>query len=317
MDSTTDTTSTTSGKQKTTSRDDFEEFRKLLEGLFKLYRLVVKYGPQKIQTPEGEILVNFDYLKDRESKVMASFKNLSSTRKRTHKTTKRAPGANTNIGFKKVSYFDSRIVNWLNDPRTTITIDGFEPVVDIMNPDGTITSQKYPVGTPLQKIFTCTSPDQVEFGEENVKLEGICSTGTLAAFMSLYVSRFGLKGVALPGAVDEKGQEKVDYRLWRPDDNIREHFGPILDQIAASNVAKTLSKKQSPLPPNVFPNGAFMQLFTLLKRPEAELSPAEKAFLENEYAITRVNFDQDAISRAVKFNKGSTQTGKKVPVIQG
>jgi hypothetical protein len=281
-----------------------EKYTKGLDNIFWLSRQIGKNGGRPIVGTDG-IQLSLDSIKELHANALTQLRSVFALQRGGGGKGSKGTGKG-NFGFKKVDQFTDDVINWLNDPRTTVNPATFQPFQLQPQADGTNKQIPVAVNTPLQQLITILRNDQVvvtmtDGKEQTFTLRGLSSAGVLGAIFSLYLEIHGLKGVP-----DPSGEGKVNRRFYRLDPNLEQHFGKYFH----GEIAKAMQdhnareakkgKPYVPAGPNAIPNGMTMKLFAILKvKSPIDMSP----LLKHPQIVSMINNDQELISSAVKFNK--------------
>lgn len=312
VDSTEDTTDF--GDSKAEMRASIDKYITTLNMVNKLSTFFARGGGKPMTLPNGSILdaKEMKSLYENLERVSRSLLMAKLTRKRESRKT---DGSRATVGFKRPAYFTDKIINWLNDPRTTFTPQNCPG----LNP-----------GESLQSKLVILSKEQVRLvGEDgstvDLPLGGVSTAGILSANMSLYIDTHDLKGVPDPGRLDKDGKPVIDRRYWRPDQNILDHFGdiingPVREAIEAGNIrgrAKALAltkkdkEKNKDAKPrhffeasvNAIPTGMSMKIFAACRDQARTTDPISAQVLANPAIADLLTQNQLLVSNAVDHNK--------------
>lgn len=202
-----------------------------------------------------------------------------------------------NVGFRQPGYYSQAVINWLLDPRT-IAVTPANYVVD----------PSAPAGTPIQNFLHGCKDLLIE--GTNFNVNGLFSAGIISSMFSIYLDYYHLKGVS----VTYGAETKVDRRLWKPDANILQHFGAIingpvksgLDQKNTDRAKKIADDLEAGTPQEAkkygpeysiekIPLGISMKMVACSKSPE-NAKPEVKEFLTHSGIVDLINGDQAKVT---------------------
>lgn len=272
--------------------------------LFELSRMMIKNGGKPLTGSNTTIDYKLlDQLQQDNIKCLRNVFRNAFTSTRQH--SKRAPtdGPKAPQGFAIPVRFSDKIVEWLNDPRTDLTPEGFIYEFQTVDENGDAVVQQVEIDS-LREHLTLGSDKVFEHEGVEYPLTNISTLGMITSILTLYITRKGLRGVP-----DPENPEKIIKTFWTLDDNLKDHFGDIIQQIQeqeASEPKKTRVHKgkvvEETLPPteNAIPSTMVMRIASHLRDPKAS---EYSAIYKLPQIVELVAEDQKLVSTANKYCK--------------
>ncbi len=150
------------------------------------------------------------------------------------KTKAPTPTQPRNKDYGKPVYFRKAFFEWLADPETNLSA---KDIKALMNNESLEETVPYD-GRPLGKALVATRDYEIEINGKEINVQGLASKAIVNAVLSCYLTTNKLKGLPVEG---KDGTKKIVYNLWKPDANMKRHFGPYLKELV------TKAKEKDPL----------------------------------------------------------------------
>jgi len=137
-------------------------------------------------------------------------------------------------------FVSDAFVKWVADSRTKL---GSKEIHGVYN-DETLNKTLPYNGQSIGKVLLLTRDKNCAFEDEDgstfeIDLYGLTSKRILNDLFHYYMNANNLKGVEIVG---KDGEKKISRSFYRPDDNMKEHFGHIYEKIIEAERVKSKEK---------------------------------------------------------------------------